>query len=245
MPGIAIVIPTYNEAGTIVELLTAIRRVLPEAHLIIVDDGSPDGTAEIVRRVADQKVYLIERIGKLGRGSACLAGFRLAMTLPVDQVLEMDVDFSHAPTELPSLLAITDNYGMTVASRYLAESKIIGWPWQRRWFSCLANHYIRTRLHLPLHDCTNGFRSYSRAALAGLDFDGFLTSGHIVLSEIACRLANRGVTFYEVPTVFTDRRRGASTVTWREIYNAFCGVNRLARHLLPKNTTATTPTTSQ
>ncbi len=226
-----VVIPTFNEKENIKALVNALLSGYSLAGVIVVDDGSPDGTGAIIKEIAkgNPKVHLIERRGKGGRGSACLAGFRKAMELGADFVVEMDADFSHDPRELGRLLDVSQTVGLVIGSRYVKGSRIVGWGLQRRIFSRFANFYARRCLGIPICDYTNGYRRYSRSALEKLEFDRIVSKGYIVLSEISYQLFRKGESFAEVPITFVNRRRGNSNVDLREIREAFAAVLRIRR----------------
>lgn len=221
-----VVIPTRNEAENIGKLLEALRAQSPSVRLVVVDDDSPDGTAAQAEKAGAR---VIRRVGKRGRGSAVLEGFAAALADPgVKLVVEMDADFSHAPDELPALAALIaeGKADMAVGSRYAEGSVIIGWPVSRRVFSRCANAAARALLGLPLSDCTNGFRAYSRRAVEALS--PVENPGFFALSEIACQLQRKGMSFAERPSVFVNRKRGVSNLSLAEIASAFVGLLRLA-----------------
>lgn len=227
-----VVIPTYNEAANIEALLCALRRLSPELKIIVVDDASPDGTGDLAEGLAARlgPLQVIRRAGKAGRGSACLEGFTRALADPKARfVAEMDADFSHDPAELPRLVECLQGADVAVGSRYACGSRIVAWGLGRRLFSRLANAFARTLLGLPLSDCTNGYRAYTREALSGLDFSAVESSGYIALSEIASLLQAQGRRFVELPTVFVNRRRGRSNLGLGEVLAALGGVLSLAR----------------
>ncbi|MDD5656994.1 MAG: polyprenol monophosphomannose synthase [Elusimicrobia bacterium] len=227
MPSGFIVIPTYNERENIGPLVEAIFGARPGLCVIIVDDGSPDGTGaaadELARRWPALRV--IHRAGKGGRGSACLAGFAAALAdADCGFVMEMDADFSHDPKELNETIAALERADVVIRSRYHPESRIVNWGLARRIFSRLANMVARNLLRLPLSDLTNGYRAYSRRAAQAIEPDKITASGYIVLSEIAHQLHRKGFRFAELPTVFVNRKRGQSNLTWREIMGASRGI---------------------
>lgn len=225
MKGI-VIIPTYNERENIKRLVTEILELPLNIRILVVDDNSPDGTGKVVGQMAKEydRVEVIHRIGKAGRGSACLEGFKRALEEEVDYIVEMDADFSHDPKELPKLVEGIRRYNVVISSRYLKESRIVNWSIKRTLFSRLANFYARKVLRIPISDYTNGYRCYKKKALAQLDFDLINTTGYIVLSETAYQLYKRGCSFGEVPILFVNRRRGESNLTFREIWSAFTAV---------------------
>ncbi|NLE77076.1 MAG: polyprenol monophosphomannose synthase [Chloroflexi bacterium] len=224
---VVVVIPTYNERDNLPLVARQLLALPLPLRILVVDDNSPDGTGALADDLAAQepRLEVLHRAGKGGRGSACLAGFRRALDdAATSHVVEMDADLSHDPGELPGLLAMAETYDVVVASRYLPGSRIVNWGWQRRVFSRVANLYARGLLAIPIHDYTNGYRCYRRAALATLPLDEIRTSGYIVLSEMAYALFRQGRTFGEAPTVFVNRQRGKSNTNLNEIKQAFWGI---------------------
>lgn len=226
---IALIIPTYNEADNIERMVAELYEAVPNLHLIIVDDNSPDGTGRLAENLQGEYPHLevIHRRGKEGRGGATIVGFKRALATGAELICEMDADFSHHPAELPRLIEKTSEYDMVIGSRYLASSRIVNWPCLRRLFSKLANLYARALLGIPIKDYTNGFRCFRRSAMQAVDFSAIDTSGYVVLSEIAVQLHRRGLRIGEVPTIFVNRRRGESNLSRAEIVNAFTSVLRL------------------
>ena len=229
-PGLAdacVVIPTFNEVANIAKLVSALRALSPGLRVIVVDDGSPDGTGPAVAALAakDPQVELIQRSGKGGRGSACLAGFKSALTRPETKVfVEMDADFSHDPSELAATIVALEGADVVIRSRYLPGSAIIDWTLARRVFSRLSNFFARAVLGIPLADYTNGYRAYRRTSVEAIEFDRIQNTGYIVLSEVAYQLHLKGLRFAELPTVFVNRRRGESNLSLSEILGALRGV---------------------
>jgi dolichol-phosphate mannosyltransferase len=225
------IIPTFNEATNITDLVRRLLALDPVMDVLVVDDGSPDGTAD---RVADirresTRVHLIRRAGKGGRGSAVLEGFRFGLERKYDFFIEMDADFSHRPEEISSMLCAIENADMVVASRYFPGSSIHHWGWKRTLFSALANRFARLMLGIPISDYTNGFRCYRRCAVEALAMDHIDAKGYVVLSEVAMQLHSQGKKIREVPTIFVNRRRGISNLSLREVREAFLSVIRISR----------------
>jgi glycosyltransferase involved in cell wall biosynthesis len=224
------VIPSYNERENIVQLVSRILELQPSAHVLVVDDNSPDGTSALLteaKLTLGDRFELLTRTGKGGRGSAVLAGFRRGLEGSYEVLFEMDADFSHKPEEIPLFLEKILDYDMVVGSRYLPGSEIYHWGWKRTFFSRWANRYARAVLRIPLSDYTNGFRAYRRSAIKSLDMDAIDAKGYVVLSEVAYQLFLKGARFGEVPTVFVNRRRGISNLNFREIKEAFLSVLRI------------------
>ncbi|MCC2630516.1 MAG: glycosyl transferase, group 2 family protein [Candidatus Paceibacter sp.] len=228
MPKILIIIPTYNESENIVKLIDALFAENLNADILVVDDSS-DNTAEFVRaRQKDEpRLFIIKRTQKGGRGSAVMEGFAFGMERDYTRIVEMDADFSHDPRELKTLLAASADDTLVIGSRYLKDSKILNWPLTRRIFSKCANFYANMILHIGIHDYTNGYRVYGREALKKLEPEKIKGQGYIVLSEISFQLFRKDVKFVEVPTVFVNRRRGASNFSLKEIREAFLSVLRV------------------
>jgi len=227
---ILVVVPTYNERGNVGALCEELLSRPERPDVVVVDDNSPDGTAEEAYAAAERypgRMYVLRRKGKGGRGGAVLAGFAWGLKSDYEFFFEMDADYSHRPGEIPLFLEAARQADVVVGSRYLPASRIVNWPRPRRFFSKLANNYARFFLRIPITDYTNGFRCYRRAAIAALDAAAIDASGYVVLSEIAYQLYRRRFRFAEVPIEFVNRRRGESNLSPGEIISAFVGVIRL------------------
>jgi dolichol-phosphate mannosyltransferase len=219
---VLVAVCTLNEADNIVELVRAIRAAIPEADLLVVDDNSPDGTAELVAELGrhDRRVLLEVRRDQQGLGSA----IRLAMARAVDggytYFLNLDGDFSHDPRQLATLLATMrasdDDVDVVIGSRYVDGGAIEGWPLHRRWMSRLVNGFATACLRLPVNDCSGSMRCYRVAALERLGIENLRVDGYAVLEEILISLARQGSKMVEVPITFTDRQKGSSKLTLRE-----------------------------
>jgi dolichol-phosphate mannosyltransferase len=223
-----VVIPTYNEALNLPHLVPRLRAVTPDADILVVDDGSPDGTASVARELG---VEVLERSKKSGRGGAVLAGLRAGLERQgYDGYLEIDADLSHQPEELPRFLeAAASGADMVVGSRYLPGAGIEGWSWRRRAWSRMSNRLIRLALGVPLSDFTNGYRLYSPRAVEHLATTPLRETGYITLSEWAYALHIAGMRLAEVPTVFINRRLGTSNMSAGEALNALRGLIRMKR----------------
>jgi dolichol-phosphate mannosyltransferase len=224
-----VVIPTYNEALNLPHLVPRIRAVEPDADILVVDDGSPDGTAQVARQLG---VRVLERSTKAGRGGAVMAGLREGLTAGgYDAFLEMDADLSHQPEELPRLLDAFGGAVMVVGSRYLPGARIEGWSWKRKVWSAMSNRLIRLVLRVPLTDFTNGYRLYSPRAVAHLVNAPLRETGYISLSEWAYALHAAGMRLAEVPTTFINRRYGQSNMSASEAVDALRGLARMKRRM--------------
>jgi glycosyltransferase involved in cell wall biosynthesis len=235
--GLLVILPTYNERENVVRLLDSIRASVPAAHVLLVDDGSPDGTADLARAWTQSNggVEIMERAGKLGLGTAYVAGFRHALEHGYAFALTMDADFSHHPRFIPALLGAASQPGvdLAVGSRYVPGGGIEGWGLQRRVLSFGANLFARTMLRLQSHDCTGGFRCYRRSTLEGLDLDAVFSHGYSALIELLWRCQRAGFRLVEVPIVFRDRVEGVSKISHREISRGLTTVLRLCLRRAP------------
>lgn len=217
---VAILIPTFNEAGNIVSLVKKILKILPDAKIIVADDDSPDGTSEIVEKSFSQKqnVFLISDSRKQGRGKAVLRGFLFAREKFSSQVyIEMDADHSHEPELLPALVSKVTPETIVCASRYLPESRITNWSRFRIIFSFFSNAAIRFILKSPLADSTNGFRAYPIAAVNILLKTELLTKNYLALAESVKLLTKNGFNYLEIPSHFPNRTIGKSNTNFKLI----------------------------
>lgn len=240
-----IVVPTYNESPNVTGLLNQIRSVVPEVKILIVDDSSPDGTADLVREHRDfgQHINLLSRRSKDGLGAAYRSGFAWAENRGFDRVVQMDADFSHPIDRIPVLLAALDEADVVVGSRYVGGGRIRNWPWHRRLISQCGNAYVRLMLRLPVRDATAGFKAFRLEALVRLGATEAASNGYCFQIENtwhACRLGMRVV---EVPITFTDRTKGASKMTGSIVREALVRVlfwrwNELLGHAIPAAETA-------
>lgn len=220
-------LPTYNEAENIPRLVAAVRRALPEAGILVIDDGSPDGTGGLVQQAAaaDPRVFLLSRPSKLGLGTAYMAAFAYALENGYDCAMTMDADFSHPPERLSALLAAVDSGAhLAIGSRYVPGGGVVGWPLRRRILSALANLFARAMLRLQAHDCTGGFRCYGRSTMQFLLGEPLRSSGYSALIELLVRCERAGLRVAEVPITFTDRLAGASKISRAELRRAMLTV---------------------
>ena len=218
-----IVLPTFNEADNIVEVLQKLRAVVPEASVLVVDDASPDGTADLVEEVAEQvgDVSVMRRPAKSGLGSAYRDGFRHGLAVGYDVMVEMDSDLSHDPAALPSLLtAVADGAALALGSRYIPGGSIPDWSWYRRALSRWGNRYAAVVLGIDVKDATSGYRAYRAEALTNIDFHTVQADGYGFQVEMAYRVLASGGRIVEVPISFTDRVRGESKMSSRIVIEA-------------------------
>ena len=235
-----VVIPTYNEADNIVPLARDVLAQDPRLEVLVVDDASPDGTGQRVSEAAasEPRLHLLARAGKLGLGTAYLAGFRYGLEHGYELVFSMDGDGSHAPHHLPALLEAARANDLVIGSRYVPGGGIRNWPLHRRALSAFANFYTRTLLRLPVNDCTSGYRGYQRAVLETVDPFGLRSSGYSFLEEMLVRVHRAGFRIAEVPIVFQDRTLGASKINRSEIYRAAWHVLVMALRGRPRGSAA-------
>lgn len=235
---IATIIPTYNERENLPSLVQQLLAVELELSIIVVDDNSPDGTGDLAEDLScrHERIHVIHRPGKLGLGTAHLAGFRYALNAGAQRIVTMDADFSHHPRYVPHLVAANDTYDIVIGSRYVPGGGTKNWPWIRVLLSWGANMFARTTLGLEAHDCTAGFRCYRRQVLETLDLGAILSDGYSFLLELIYECQVQGWRIGEIPIVFVDRQQGASKISKQEIYKAAYTVVRLkAESALPAN----------
>ena len=235
-----VIIPTYNEKENIRDIIAAVFALPGNFHVLIIDDGSPDGTAAIVKEIqasAPETLHMIERSGKLGLGTAYLTGFRWAMEKGYDYVFEMDADFSHNPQDLLRLYEACSQEGadMSIGSRYCNGVSVIDWPIGRIVMSYFASTYVRIVLGMRIYDTTAGFVCYTRRVLEALDLDAVKMKGYGFQIEMKYTAWKLGFTLKEVPIVFTNRQKGTSKMSGGIFGEAFWGVMGLRfRKIKPK-----------
>jgi dolichol-phosphate mannosyltransferase len=214
--------PTYDEAENVLPLSEEVLAAAPGLEVLVVDDNSPDGTGDLVaeRTQAEPRLHLLRRDGKLGLGTAYLAGFRWALDRGYDQVFTMDADFSHPPRYIPQMLEAMKRYDVVIGSRYVPGGSIENWPVYRLILSRFANFYARVLLRLPVRDCTAGFRGYSAEVLETVKPFEIRASGYSFLEEMVFRVCRCGFEVGEIPIVFENRRAGSSKIDSLEIYRA-------------------------
>ena len=222
MADTAIVVPTYNERQNIERLISAILEAGPEISVLIVDDNSPDGTAALVEAIASKnpRVRLLKRPGKMGLGSAYIAGFRDALEHGAEIVVQMDAAFSHDPRHIPDFLEAIKTSDLVVGSRYMNGVNVVNWPIQRLLLSYFANVYTRVITGLPVHDATSGFKCFRRKVLETIDLDGIISDGYCFQIEMTFRSWRKGFKVAEIPIVFVERRSGASKMSKHIIWEA-------------------------
>ncbi len=212
---IVMVVPTYNEADNITPLVDRLRSAVPVADILIVDDGSPDGTGAIADDLADRdsQVQVVHRTTKEGLGAAYLHGFRVALDQGYDVIGEMDADGSHQPEQLPRLLAALEHADLVLGSRWVPGGSVVNWPWTRQALSRGGNLYTRILLGIPVKDATGGYRLFRRTTLEKIDLAGVESVGYCFQADLAWRAVEAGLRVVEVPIEFVERVRGESKMT--------------------------------
>ena len=225
-----VIIPTYNERENIEGIVGAALEQDERLSVLVVDDNSPDGTSAAVRKMQDgePRIHLIERSGKMGLGSAYIAGFRFALERKdFDCVFEMDADFSHNPEDLNRLFAEIEDNDLVLGSRYLEGVTVVNWPLRRLFLSLGANVYTRLITGMPVQDATGGFKCFRREVLASIPLERIRSDGYSFQIEMNYQAWKRGFKIKEIPIVFTDRRVGVSKMNRRIIFEAVWMVWRL------------------
>lgn len=228
-----VIIPTYNEKENIEAIITAVMELPIEFHVLVIDDGSPDGTALIVKEMMAEKfagkLHLVERSGKLGLGTAYIAGFKWAIEHQYDYIFEMDADFSHNPQDLLKLYDACANQGADVAigSRYVSGVNVVNWPMGRVLMSYFASKYVRFVLGVDIHDTTAGFKCYRREVLETIELDKIQFKGYAFQIEMKYTAYKCGFTVKEVPIIFINRVLGTSKMSGGIFSEALLGVVKL------------------
>ncbi|WP_267714611.1 polyprenol monophosphomannose synthase [Streptomyces sp. CoH17] len=210
-----VIIPTYNEAENIKAIVARVREAVPEAHVLVADDNSPDGTGELADELAaaDDHVQVMHRKGKEGLGAAYLAGFRWGMEHGYGVLIEMDADGSHQPEELPRLLTALKGADLVLGSRWVPGGRVVNWPKSREFISRGGSMYSRIALDLPLRDITGGYRAFRRETLEGIGLEEVASQGYCFQVDLARRAIKAGYHVVEVPITFVERELGDSKMS--------------------------------
>ena len=227
-----VIIPTYNECENIEKIIRAVFALEHCFHILVVEDNSPDGTAAIVKRMQEEfpeRLFMIERTGKLGLGTAYIAGFKWALERDYDYIFEMDADFSHNPTDLPRLYNACAQEGADVAigSRYISGVNVVDWPMSRILMSYGASKYVRLITGIPIHDTTAGFGCYRKEVLQMMELDKIRFKGYAFQIEMKFTAWQLGFLIKEVPVIFVNRKEGTSKMNSSIFGEAMFGVIRL------------------
>ena len=228
-----VIIPTYNEKENIENIIRAVFALPKSFHILIIDDGSPDGTASIVRGLMQDefagRLFMVERQGKLGLGTAYICGFKWALEHGYDFVFEMDADFSHNPEDLPRLYhaCADEGFDVAVGSRYVSGVNVVNWPMGRVLMSYYASRYVQFVTGIPVRDTTAGFKCYRRRVLETVDLDAIRFKGYAFQIEMKFTAYKLGFKIKEVPVIFVNRREGTSKMSGGIFGEALFGVMRL------------------
>jgi len=221
-----VIIPTYNERDNLEPIVTRLRSAVPDADILVVDDGSPDGTGEIADKLAasDQRVHVMHRQSKAGLGAAYIAGFGWALDHDYGVMVEMDADGSHDPAQLPGLLSALADADLVIGSRYVTGGTTVNWPKSREVLSRGANTYVRLMLRIGVNDATGGYRAYRAATLRAIGLDEVESQGYCFQIDLTLRTKESGRKIVEIPITFTERARGASKMSRAVIAEALIRV---------------------
>ena len=235
-----IIIPTYNEKENIENIILEIFDLEESFNILIIDDGSPDGTAKIVKELQkkySKSLFLKERSGKLGLGTAYIQGFKWALENNYEYIFEMDADFSHDPKDLPRLYEAChkNNGDLAIGSRYVKGVNIVNWPMSRLLMSFFASKYVKTITGMPIHDSTAGFKCYKRKVLEKINLDKIEFIGYAFQIEMKFKSWKYGFNIVEVPVIFTDRQEGNSKMSGGIFYEALFGVIKMKLKSFFKN----------
>ncbi len=229
MNKILVVTPTYNEAENIVQFIHDVLEKDPRLDILIVDDNSPDGTASMVKELqkTNSHILLLERPGKMGLGTAYVAGFKFALEKGYDAVFEMDADFSHDPKEIPAMLEMINTCDLVIGSRYVGGVRVLNWPIRRLMLSYGASIYTRFVTGLPVKDTTAGFKCFRRKVLESINLDNVHSNGYAFQIEMSFKTWKKGYSLCEHPIIFMDRRSGVSKMSKKIVYEAVLMVWKL------------------
>lgn len=224
-----IISPTYNEGKNISDLIKKLRNAVPNSHILIIDDNSPDGTGELVKEIMtkEPKIFLIEREGKLGLGTAYCTGFKWALEKGYDKIVQIDADLSHNPDDIPKLLEASEKYDLILGSRYKTGVNVVHWPMRRLLLSYFANIYAKILTGLPVKDATGGFKCYRKKVLESIDLNKINSEGYSFQIETTFLAWRKGFSICEIPIIFNDRTVGQSKMTRKIIYEAVWVVLKL------------------
>ena len=225
---ILVIIPTYNERENLERIVSRTRESVPEAHIVVADDNSPDGTGDIADALVaiDDHIHVLHRAGKEGLGAAYLSGFAWAIDQGYDVLVEMDADGSHQPEQLPKLLAALRNADVVIGSRWVNGGSVVNWPKHRELLSRGGNLYTRAMLGIPLHDATGGYRAFRADALRTLDLSDVESKGYCFQVDMAWRAVRSGLRVVEVPIEFVERELGDSKMNQKIVTEALWRVTQ-------------------
>jgi dolichol-phosphate mannosyltransferase len=223
---VLVIIPTYNERDNIERIIERLHESVADAHVLVVDDGSPDGTGKVADAMAeaDRRVHVLHRTAKAGLGAAYIAGFDWGLDAGYAVLVEMDADGSHAPEQLPRLLGALEHSDLVIGSRWIPGGAVINWPLRREVLSRGANVYTRMALGVPVRDATGGYRAYRREVLEAIDYAAVVSEGYCFQIDLVWRSLRGGYRVVEVPITFAERERGESKMSGSIVREAFVRV---------------------
>ena len=226
---VVVLIPTYNELDNVDRLTKTIFRLVPDIHILFIDDGSPDGTADRIKELMSENknIHILERPGKMGLGNAYVSGFKFALENGYEYIFQMDADFSHDPKELPNFLKSMKDNDLVLGSRYIKGVNVINWPLSRLLLSYFANSYTRIVTGLPIRDATGGFKCFRRSVLESLDLNKIKSNGYAFQIEVTFNVWNNGFRVKEIPIIFVDRVYGESKLSKKIMWEAIFMVWKL------------------
>ena len=215
LPRVLVLVPTYNESATIERAVTAVLDAVPDAHVLVIDDNSPDGTGDLADDLATglPNVHVLHRTRKEGLGAAYLSGFAWGLARDYDILIEMDADGSHPATALPDLIAALDHADLAIGSRWVPGGQVRNWPWSREWLSRGGNTYTRWALGIDVRDATAGFRAFRRGTLRAIDLGSVQSQGYCFQIDLTRRVLDAGLRVVEVPITFVERDLGQSKMS--------------------------------
>ncbi len=224
-----IILPTFNERDNIEKIIPEIWQVLPETHILVVDDNSPDGTGRLVDALScsEPRLHILHRKTNRGLGPSYIDGFLWAIEKEYDTIFEMDADFSHQPKYLPTFLEKIQSYDIVLGCRYIEDGGVEGWATHRQWLSILGNQYAKGLLNMKLQDMTGGFKCFRRSALEKLPLHEIRSTGYIFQVEVTQLSHLMGLSIMEIPIVFLEREEGVSKMSWEICWEAMVGMWRL------------------
>lgn len=224
-----VIIPTYNEIANIEKMLETLHRLHPTLNILIIDDGSPDGTASVVKSFQSKKsnLFILERKGKLGLGTAYIKGFEWALEKKHDAVITMDCDFSHEPEAIPRFLEKLGEFDLVIGSRYTGGIRIMNWPMHRLLLSYFASIYARVITGIPFFDSTGGFNAYTNKALSSLNLKKVFSIGYAFQIELKYKVWSKGLRCLEIPITFFERNEGKSKMSRKIVFEAVVNMFRL------------------
>lgn len=229
MKNAIIIIPTFNERKNIEKMLDTLNELYPELHILVVDDNSPDGTGDYVksRSESDDRIHVLQREGKMGLGTAYVAGFKYMLDKKYDYAIQMDADFSHDPEEIANLLIAIESNDLVIGSRYIQGVNVVNWPMSRLLLSYFASIYTRVITGMPVMDATGGFKCFRKEVLQSINLDKIRSNGYSFQIEMNFKTYKKGFRIKEIPIVFTDRVEGVSKMSKKIVHEAVTMVWKL------------------